>query len=262
MNFLKARLRGLCNYKHLLSQLVVRDIKLKYRRSFLGYFWSILNPLLIMVVMVIVFSNIFRYKIPHFPVYLLAGQTLFLFMTESTTFAISSITGNAALIKKIYVPKYIFTFSKVTSSLVNLLFSLVALFIVLLVTKTPITPYLLLFPITLIEIYIFCIGLGMFLAQAAVFFRDIQYIYGVLTSAWMYLTPIFYPIEIIPEQARGFIMYGNPMYYYITQFRSFVLYGKMPEPYLIWGGLAIALIFLLFGSWIFLRTQDKFILYI
>ena len=118
-----ARLQRLYDFRHLLKQLVIKDIKLKYRRSFLGYVWSVLNPLLVMVVMLLVFSHMFRSNIENFPAYLIIGQTLFNFMSEATNQAIFSITGNAALLKKVYVPKYIFTLSKVTSSLVNLLIS-------------------------------------------------------------------------------------------------------------------------------------------
>lgn len=262
MNWIKIRLQGFYNYKELLSQLVIRDIKLKYRRSFLGYLWSVLNPLLIMLVLSIVFSQIFRFDIPNFAVYLLTGQVMFNFMTESTTMAIGSIILNAALIKKTYVPKYIFSVSKVTSSLVNMLFALAALWIVMLITGVQITAWILFFPIVIIEVYIFSLGLGLFLAQAAVFFRDIQYIYGVVTTAWMYLTPLFYPTTILPEGLRDFVLYWNPMYYYVTQFRDAMLYGQAPEPYLIYGGIGFALIFLILGIWSFKRAQDKFILYI
>lgn len=110
-------------FSELLKQLIIRDIKLKYRRSYLGYLWSILNPLLLMIVLVIVFSNLFRFDIPNFPLYLIAGHVLFNFMVEATTMSVNSIIGNAPLIKKTYVPKYIFSLSRVGSSLVNLIFS-------------------------------------------------------------------------------------------------------------------------------------------
>ena len=113
--------RNFIKYKDLFAQLVIRDIKLKYRRSFLGYLWSVLNPLFTMLIMWVVFSNLFRFDIQHFPVYLLTGQILFGFMTEATNASIMSIIGNTALLKKTYIPKYIFTLSRVTSSLVNLL---------------------------------------------------------------------------------------------------------------------------------------------
>ena len=114
-----ARLQGLYQFKDLVKQLVVKDVKLKYRRSFLGYVWSVLNPLMVMLVMYFVFSQMFRFNIENYSAYLIIGQTLFTFMTEATNQAIGSITGNASLLKKVYVPKYVFTLSKVTSSLIN-----------------------------------------------------------------------------------------------------------------------------------------------
>lgn len=154
-------------YKPLMKQLVIKDIKLKYRRSFLGYIWSILNPLMIMIIMVIVFRQMFRFNIENYPVYLIIGSTLFSFMSDATSQAMWSIIGNSALLKKTYVPKYIF-------------------------------------PVVLIQIYIFSIGLGLLLAQGCVFFRDIQHIYAAVLTAWNYLTPIFYPIEQLPEQVQHF----------------------------------------------------------
>lgn len=262
MNIWKERVRTFWNYKDLLAELVSKDIKLKYRRSFLGYLWSILNPLMTMVVMVIVFSNMFRFDIPNFPVYLIIGQTLFNFLTESTTQAIFSITGNAALLKKTYVPKYIFTLSRVTSSLVNLVFALGAMVLVFIFCKVQFTLLFLWIPLILLQVYIFCLGLGMFLAQASVFFRDVQYIYGVLTTAWMYLTPLFYPLAALPEYLQKLISSYNPMYFYITQFRQVVMEGMVPAAELVWKGSLVALFMFVFGSWCFAKTQDNFILYI
>ena len=137
-----------------------------------------------------------------------------------------------------------------------------ALAIVMLITGVKLTWYFLLAPLVILELYIFCIGMGMFLAQAAVFFRDIQYIYGVITTAWSYLTPIFYPITVLPEGIRYTVLHLNPMYYYIGQFRDTVLYGQMPGPYLMIGGAVIPLLMLGIGAYSFMRSQDKFILYI
>ena len=262
MNLFVRRLGGFYQYRFLMEQLVAKDIKLKYRRSFLGYLWSILNPLMIMVIMVIVFSNMFSSDIPNFPVYLIIGQTLFNFMNESTNQAISSITGNASLLKKTYVPKYVFTVSKVTSSFVNTLFALGALVVVFIVCRVELNIYYLLIPIILLQEYIFCLGLGMLLAQGSVFFRDIQYIYAALITAWMYLTPLFYPITLLPDFLRNLVETLNPMYFYITQFRQIVLEGRLPDPYLICAGCIAAVLALVVGTWAFLKTQDKFILYI
>ena len=252
----------LWKYRDLLKLLVSKNIKLKYRRSILGYVWSILNPLLIMIVMTLVFSTMFKRNIENFPVYLFCGQLLFNFMNTSTHQAISSITGSAALLKKTYVPKYIFTVSKITSGLVDFVLSLGALVIVMIATGTPFTWYCLLFPFLVLQLYIFCVGLGLFLAQANVFFRDIQYIYNAVTTAWMYLTPIFYPIEALPDNMAWLIKHCNPMYFYVGQFRDLIWAGRMPGHLIILAGCVTAVAMLVIGIWSFNRSQDRFILYI
>ncbi len=256
------RIKNFLLYKDLLKELVVRDVKLKYRRSFLGYVWSVLNPLLIMIVMTVVFSTMFSRNIENFPVYLFTGQLLFNFMNISTNQAITSITSNAALLKKIYLPKYIFVFSKITSGLVDFLFSCVALVLVMLVTRAHFSWYCLLFPFVILQLYIFCLGLGLFLAQANVFFRDIQYIYSAVTTAWIYVTPIFYPMEEVSSQLQWLIRRLNPMWFYIGQFRDLVYYGRMPGYGIIFEGIFTSLLMLLIGVICFERNQDRFILYI
>lgn len=262
MQKLKLWICGFMQFRNLLKQLVIRDLKIKYRRSFLGYLWSVLNPLLIMLVMTVVFSTMFKRNIENFPVYLLTGQVMFNFMTNSTNQGMNSILGSATLLKKTYVPKYIFTLAKVTSCLVDFVLSLGALLLVMVVTGVQPTIYILLAPIILLQLYIFCIGLGLFLAQATVFFRDIQYIYSVITTAWLYFTPIFYPIEALPEKLIPFIKICNPMYCYISLFRGVVLYGWMPAWHLWVYGFGVALISLLIGLISFWRAQHRFILYI
>ncbi|WP_412693894.1 ABC transporter permease [Clostridium sp. AF22-10] len=256
------RINVFMKYKDLLIQLVSRDIKLKYRRSFLGYLWSVLNPLFVMIIMTIVFSTMFSRNIENFPVYLFTGKMLFDFMSTSTNQAMTSVTGNAALLKKTYVPKYIFTLSKVTSCMVDLLFSFGALFIVMLVTRARIYWTFFLFPLVVLQIYIFCCGLGFFLAEFNVFFRDIQYIYQAIITAWMYLTPIFYPVESLPSSVAFVVKGLNPLYYYVAQFRDLVYYGHFPGPRVFLGGWLIAFIMLFFGILMFKRKQDDFILYI
>lgn len=262
MEKFKNRWLGLYAYRDLLKQLVSKDIKLRYRRSFLGYVWSVLNPLMVMLVLVIVFSNMFRFSIENYPAYLIIGQIIFNCMTESTNQAISSITSNASLLKKVYVPKYIFTLSKVSSSMVNFLFSLAAMFLVFIVTGVKFSLYMLFIPVVLVELYLFCLGLSMFLAQCAVFFRDIQYIYGIITTAWMYLTPIFYPMDQLPESIQNLIKMFNPMYHYINQFRTVCLERTLPTSDTLIFGFGVGFVVLVFGTWMFQKNQDRFILYI
>lgn len=255
-------IKDIIRYKDLLQQLVLKDLKLKYRRSFLGYLWSILNPLAIMLVMVVVFSSIFRFDIENYPVYLIIGQTIYNYMSISTTQSIFSIIDNSALLKKIYVPKFIFTLSKVSSGLVDFMFSLGALVLVMIITRTPFSMYFILIPFVAVQLYVFCLGLGLLLAQASVFFRDIQYIYNVILTAWMYATPIFYPASLLPDKLRWVITHLNPLYIYIQQFRCLVLDRCLPSVRMIGAGYGIAVIMLLIGYYAFKHNQDKFILYV
>lgn len=262
MNLLQYRIKTFFQYKDLILLLVSRDLKLKYRRSFLGYLWSVLNPLLIMLVLTAVFSAMFHRNIVNFPVYLLAGRTIFEFVTGSTSQALYSVTSNASLLKKTYVPKYIFTLAKVTSNLVDMVLSLGALAIVMVATRANFSFYILFSPLVIIQVYIFSCGLGFFLAQANVFFRDIQYIYKAVTTAWLYMTPIFYPIESIPRQMQFIIKAFNPLYYYVAQFRDLVYIGQFPGPRIFWGGWTLAFLMFAIGIWSFQRSKERFILYI
>ena len=262
MNWFTSRLQVFWIYKDLIKQLVLRDLKLKYRRSFLGYAWSVLNPLFTMIVMAIVFSHMFQRNIENYPVYLFTGQVLFNFMNNSTNQALHSIEGNASLLKKTYIPKYIFPFSRITSGLVDLIFSLAALILVMLATGQRFSLYNLLFPFVLLQLYVFCLGLGLFLAQANVFFRDIQYIYHTVTTAWLYLTPLFYPIDALPSQVQWAVKHLNPMYFYIGQFRDLVYANRLPGPLIIFAGCTAAVLMLAIGIITFIKNQDKFVLYI
>jgi lipopolysaccharide transport system permease protein len=252
----------LLKYRELFFQLVARDIKLKYRRSILGYVWSVLNPLLIMIVMVIVFSQLFRPNIPHFPVYLLIGHMLFSFMTISTSMSLSSVINNASLLKKIYVPKYIFTLSTVTSELITLFFMMGALIIVIIATNVPITGRIVFVLIPIIQLYVFCIGMGLFLAQATVFFRDIQYIWSVVTTAWLYLSAIFYPVTILHDNIHYLVTHYNPLYFYITMFRNFTFGGpNLGSLDLAIRGAIASCLMLIIGITSFSISKKKFILY-
>ena len=248
-------------YYDLIIELVLRDIKVKYKRSILGFAWSILNPLLMMVVMSIVFSTIFKSSIKNFPMYLITGQVVFSFFSEATNMAMISIIGNGGLIKKVYIPKYIFPLSKVMFSFSNMLFSLVAVIIVAIATKLPITPVILLFPLPLIYVFIFSLGVGLLLASYAVFFRDLLHLYGIIILIWTYLTPIFYPISILPAKVKMLILL-NPLYVYIDNFREIILYGRIPSLSSNLLCITYAFLALLIGTLAFRRTKDKFIFYI
>jgi len=257
-----SRLHTFFKYRELFFQLVSRDIKLKYRRSFLGYIWSMLNPLLTMLVMVIVFSNLFAKNVVNFPIYLLIGNLLFTFMSVAVTRALTSVLGNAGLLKKVYVPKYIFTLAVVTSEFVTFLFSMGALIILIFATKTSFTIRFLFVIIPIIQLFIFTIGLSLFMAQATVFFRDMVYIWQVFSTAWLYLSCIFYPVSILPDWLYIIVSRYNPMYFYITLFRNFTLEGpNVGSLDLAIRGAVSAVLMLFVGLISFSYSKNKFILY-
>ena len=248
-------------YRFLIKQLVDRDFKAKYKRSVLGVFWSFLNPLLNMAVQYVVFSNLFKFDIPNFPVYLLCGNVIFSYFSESCGMALTSIVGNASLITKVYVPKYIYPLTRILSSLINLLISMIPLIVVALISGLLPTPAYILSLYAFVCLALFCLGLGMLLSAAMVFFRDIQFLWGVLTTIWMYLTPIFYPVSALPEAAQRIVMM-NPLYYYVTFVRTCIIDGVSPEPVMYAQCLLYAIAALVIGAWVFKKNQDKFVLYL
>jgi len=265
------------NYLYLLQQLVIRDFKVKYKRSVLGVLWSVLNPLFTMLIMYVVFSSFFKVKdasISNFAVYLLAGIVLFNFFSEATSLSLGAVVGNFNLLTKVYMPKYIFPLSKVLSSAVNFVFSLIAMYlIVILQVIFGALPKFtwwtnLLLPYDLICMLIFCIGLGLALSALTVFFRDMFYIWGVVLTAWMYLTPIMYPMDMIENSKQPWVPYliplmkSNPLYQFINFARVILLQGAVPTFGQFMFVLAWALIMLLVGILFFRSKQDKFVYYI
>ncbi len=251
-------------YRALINQLVQRDIKTKYRRSVLGLLWTVLNPLLMMTVLSIVFSYFFsRYgDVENFPVYLLCGQVIFNFFNESTSIAMGSIVHSGELIKKVYVPKYLFPITKVMSSGVNLLSSMIALVIVMVATRSRVTPTVLLAVFPLLYVLLFSTGVSLFLSAAAVSFRDLMHLYSVVTTAWMYLTPVIYPMSILDGAPKWavFIINANPLTAFIKIFRAVVLDGVTAPWILHVQSIVWCVIALVIGSLVFKKSQDKFIL--
>ncbi|MDQ0244813.1 ABC-2 type transport system permease protein [Bacillus fengqiuensis] len=257
---MKETIEAFIKYQFLLKQLVLRDIKVKYKRSVLGILWSILNPLLMMSVLNIIFSELFKIQIDNFLVYYLTGFIVFSFFAEATGTSLSSIYGNSALIMKVYIPKYIFPLSKTISVFVNILFALLAVAIMVVVTGVKLKMVMLLIPLLLFYLFIFTMGVALFFSTYAVFFRDLQHLHGIMMSLLMYLTPIMYPIEIIPERYE-WILNFNPLYYYVKYFRELVLGGTVPSIELNLICISFSIFSLLLGLYVFKKNQYKFILY-
>lgn len=256
-------LSSLKKYRCLLTDLVSRDIKTKYRRSVLGVLWSILNPLFMMLVLTAIFSTLVKFPTEDVPfsIYYLTGYIMFNFVSESTNFSLVSIIYSAGLIKKVYIPKIIFPLEKCLFSLVNFGFSLIAAVIVFLVVG--ITPHwtILLFFIPVLYLFVFSFGFSLILATMNTFFRDVGYLYNVFVTVWMYLTPIIYPISILPGWMQSVVRI-NPLYHYVEYFRALTLYGTIPSLGENLICLSYSLIFLFLGVMIFQKNQNKFIFYV
>jgi ABC-type polysaccharide/polyol phosphate export permease len=254
-------IKELYKYRFLIHELVIRDIKKKYRRSVLGVLWSILNPLLMMSVTAMVFSTLFRFSVGNYPLYLLIGQIMFTLFAESTNFAMSSIIENSSLIKKIYIPKYLFPLSRVISSVVNFLFTIPALAIIILATGQPVHWQMISFILPLLLFFFFCLGIGLLLASMAVYFRDLFHLYGVLLTLLNYATPIFYPENIVPPEYSWLLAY-NPLYYFVKAFRASLYDGTFPDFLLLIQCAGFALLAMAIGVCVFKRKENHFILYV
>ena len=246
-----------------LRQLVTKDFKLKYRRSILGVAWSVLNPLLMMVVLAVVFSYLARNdaEIPNFPLYLILGNTCFAFMTDATTQGMNSIVGAAPLLKKVKISRWVFPVQKVLFSGLNYLFSMIAVALVMVYYRWVPSVNAFFFPLLLLYLSIFCIGLAMLLAALAVFFRDVIHLWGVILTAWTYATPLFYSEKILPEWLQKLEAF-NPMYLMVKYVRTIFLLRQTPSLELNLQCAACAAIMFAIGFVVFRRTERRFILYI
>lgn len=254
-------IQNFTKYKFLLVELVKRDITVKYRGSFLGIFWSFLNPLLTMIVLTIVFGAFFGGNIPNFPIYVLTGYLTFSFFSAATKLAMNSIKKGAPILKKMYVPKYIYALASIFSETINLLISMIVLVLVMLATGCPFSIFNLMAILPIFFLFMFTIGCGLILASVNVFFRDISYLYGVFVRLLMYGCAIFYPITIIPAK-YVLIFYANPVYCAISGLRDTILYGTFPNPFIMAYLIGISMVTLVIGIFVFYKTQDKFILHI
>ena len=257
-------------YQFLMSQLISRDFKVKYKRSVLGVVWSLLYPVLMMAVMAMVFSQMFRFQVEgvNYLVYLMTGIVMFQYFSEASNTAMTSVVGNFGLLNKVYIPKYIFPLAKCLFVGINFVLTLIPWFILIILTQfglgtypASINWYYLLLPYIFLCLFIFTVGMGLFLSCISVFLRDVFYIYGIILTIWQYFTPVFYTIEILPPSLQSLFKF-NPLYQFITAAREIVLYGRCPSitSIVVMGVMAVGT--LLIGGFIFKKKQDKFIYYI
>lgn len=254
---LVAELQDLVRYRDLLKQLVMRNIKTRYKRSVLGILWTLLNPLLMMIVLTVVFSHVFRIHTLNYPVYALCGLVLWNFFAQTTTGAMSELLWGGSLMNRIYLPRAIFAASALGTSLVNLLLSLIPLLLLMLVTGTPIRWTILILPVPIVLVALFALGVALFLSTLAVYFSDVMEMYQIVLTAWMYLTPIIYPKETIPP-AYHWLFNLNPMYHLLELFRAPLHGGALAGWKTLFAAAVAALLTLIFGWAVFARKADEF----
>lgn len=258
------------NYWYLMTQLITRDFKRKYKRSVLGVVWSLLYPVLMMTVMAIVFSQMFRFNVEgtNYLVYLMTGIVMWQYFAEASNTAMTSVVDNFSLISKVYIPKYIFPISKCIFVGINFVLTLIPWLGLIVITQfglgkypASINLYYLIIPYIIFCFFLFTVGIGLIMSCVSVFLRDVFYIYGIILTIWNYFTPVFYSIEILPESLQKIFVF-NPIYQYITAVREIVLFGNFPgfKSLGIMGLIAFASLSI--GALIFKKNQDKFIYYI
>lgn len=257
-------------YKFLMAQLISRDFKVKYKRSVLGVVWSLLYPILMMTVMAMVFSQMFKFKVEgiNYLVYLMTGIVMFNYFSEASNTAMTSVVANFSLINKVYIPKYVFPVAKCLFVGINFVLTLIPWLGLIILTQfglgefpASINIYYLLIPYIFLCLFLFTIGISLLLSCISVFLRDVFYIYGIVITIWNYFTPVFYSIEILPQSLQTLFKF-NPLYQFLNSVREIVLYGNCPSIMtLILLGL-IGGVTLLIGSIVFKKNQDKFIYYI
>jgi ABC-type polysaccharide/polyol phosphate export permease len=250
-------LHGIWKYRELILQLVRRDIVTRYKRSALGLAWTLLNPLGMMLILTIVFSQLFH-TVRGYPVYILSGLIAWTFFSQATTASLSQNIWGSSLLHRIYLPRTAFTISAIGTGLANLVLSLIPLFLIVFLTGYPLHATMLFLPVSMLILGCFALGVGLLLSTLALYFPDVVDMYQVALTAWMYLTPIIYPADIIPAPYRQFLLTLNPMVYLVQIFRQPIYDGVLPSWQMLATGTGIALVTLVAGWLVFSWKANEF----
>lgn len=247
--------------RELIWALALKELRVRYKRSALGFLWALLNPLLTMVILTIVFSTIMRIQVDHYAIFLLSVLLPWTLFSQSLSYAVESIVGNGELLKKIYIAKSVFPVAAVLSNIINFVFSLIPLLILLLVLRFPFHWTWIYLPVPLLGLVLFALGCSFFLAMANVFFRDVAHMLQVILSAWFYVSPIIYSLDFLPARYRIFFRL-NPMLYLLNGFRLAIYYGLVPSLQSAAASLGCGALGLFLGYSIFRRYQDSLVFYV
>ena len=249
-------LRAVIQYRDLIYQLVRRDIVARYKRSALGIAWTMLQPLGMMLIISIVFAQLFH-RVGGYPVYVLSGLIIWQFFSQTTNAIIHQMVWGGPLLRKIYMPQTSFALSAIGTGLINIALSIAPLVLIMLIVGVPMRWSLLFLPISMILLAAFALGIGLLISTLAVFFPDVSEMFQIILIGWMYLTPIIYPFDIIPERLQVWFKL-NPMYHFVQLFRAPVYEGVLPTWRVFVAGAGIALITLIAGWQVFSLKADEF----
>ena len=249
--------RDIVQHGHLLYNLVYRDLTVRYKRSVIGFFWTMLNPLLMMIIFVIIFAALFRFQIPHYETYFLSAFLPWTFFAQTTVQSMQSVNWNGALMKRVRVPKSIFTLATMISGLVNLMLSYVPLLLIMVVAGVPVRPAILFLPVSVAILAVFTYGVALMLTATSIYFVDVREMWGVLVTAIMYMNPIMYPISIVPQRYRSFVD-KNPMMYMLQTIRDPVYNGQLPSMHDLTIAIISAVVAFFLGWAVFRRLSRGF----
>ena len=254
-------IRDIYRYRELIWALAMKELRVRYKRSVLGFVWALLNPLLMMIVLTLVFGTIMRFSIDHYAIFLLSMLLPWTFFAQALTYSVESVVGNADLLKKVHIAKVVFPVAAVVSNIVNFLLSLIPLALLVLVLRFPLHWTWIYLPVPMLGLFLFTLGTSLFLAAINVFFRDISHIIQIILSAWFYFSPIIYSLDFIPAKHR-WLFKLNPMLYVLNGFRLSIYYGLLPQLTSVAMSLACGVAAVLIGYSVFRRYQESFVFYV
>jgi ABC-type polysaccharide/polyol phosphate export permease len=254
-------IRDSYRYRELIWALARKELTVRYKRSFLGFLWALLNPALMMLVLTLVFGTIMRFSIDHYAIFLLSMLLPWTFFSQSLAYSVESVVGNADLLKKVRVSKLVFPVAALVANVVNLLLSMIPLVLLVLVLRFPFHWTWIYLPVPMLGLILFTLGMSFFFATANVFYRDVAHILQVVLSAWFYFSPIIYSLDFIAPKYRVLFKL-NPMIYVLNGFRLAVYYGQLPALKSVAMSLACGIGTLLVGFAVFRRYQDSFVYYL
>jgi homopolymeric O-antigen transport system permease protein len=252
---------GIYQYRELIWALALKELRVRYKRSVLGFLWALLNPLLMMIVLTLVFGTIMRFSIDHYAIFLLSMLLPWTFFSQALAYSVESVVGNAELLKKVRVPQLVFPTAAVLANIINFLLSLIPLALIVVALRFPLRWTWVYLPIPMVGLFLFTLGASFFFAAINVFFRDISHIVQILLSAWFYGSPIIYSIDFIPKKYH-LLFRLNPMLYVLNGFRLSIYYGQLPSPQSVIMSLGCGVTAVVIGFGVFRRYQDIFVYYV